>query len=56
MCLIFVGKSSDSEGFEVSSSVSNGNISGHICTPETVTITIQGSHSSLIISVVKTHK
>ncbi|XP_042251450.1 ciliogenesis and planar polarity effector 1 isoform X3 [Thunnus maccoyii] len=29
------GKSSDGEGLEVSSSVSNGNISGNICTPET---------------------
>ncbi|XP_059214508.1 ciliogenesis and planar polarity effector 1 [Centropristis striata] len=29
------GKSSESEGLEVSSSVSNGNISANICTPET---------------------
>ncbi|XP_044029035.1 ciliogenesis and planar polarity effector 1 isoform X2 [Siniperca chuatsi] len=29
------GKSSDSQGLEVSSSVSSGNISGNICTPET---------------------
>ncbi|XP_033503413.2 ciliogenesis and planar polarity effector 1 isoform X1 [Epinephelus lanceolatus] len=29
------GKSSESDGLEVSSSVSNGNISGNICTPET---------------------
>lgn len=32
MCLIFLGKSTDSEGLDVSSSVSHGNI----CTPETV--------------------
>lgn len=32
MCLTFVGKSTDSEGLEASSSVSHGNIS----TPETV--------------------
>lgn len=55
MCLIFVGKSSDSEGLEVSSSVSNGNISGDIYTPEIVNITIQDSHSSYLLSMLSKH-
>lgn len=36
MCLIFLGKSTDSEGLGASSSLSHGNI----CTPETVCIAI----------------
>ena len=36
VCLILAGRGSDSEGLGVLSSGSSGNISGNICTPETV--------------------
>jgi len=52
---IFVDKRSESEGFEVSSSVSNGKISGNNCTPETVNITIQDFHFSNLLSTLSKH-
>lgn len=46
MPLIFVGKSSASEGLEESSSASKGNISENICSPENVNI--QDAYSSYV--------
>ncbi|KAF3849101.1 hypothetical protein F7725_015598 [Dissostichus mawsoni] len=56
MCLIFVGKSSDSEGLAVSSTVSNQSISGHICTPETVPISFPVLHILYNITTDTTHR
>lgn len=47
ICFIFAGKSSDSEGLEAPSSVSNENISGNIDTPETVNILVLHVSSTL---------
>lgn len=38
--IFFIGISSDSEGLEVLSSISDGNISVKVCTPGTVNISI----------------